>query len=135
MQPYSLTVDKFLDHAAKWHANSGIVAADAGTAVGRLGYAELRERANRLSGALLSLGLALGDRVATLAWNTPHHFELYYAAMGAGLVCHTLNPRLTAEHLAAVGRFGYSDIHRKSFRPPTLFDTMPDDADSEDDEA
>jgi fatty-acyl-CoA synthase len=102
MQPYSLTVDKFLDHAAKWHAERGLVAADAGAVTGRLGYATLRDRANRLSGALLSLGLALGDRVATLAWNTPHHFELYYAAMGAGLVCHTLNPRLTAEHLAAI---------------------------------
>ncbi|HEU4959321.1 MAG TPA: long-chain-fatty-acid--CoA ligase [Sphingomonas sp.] len=102
MQAYSLTVDKFLDHAAKWHAERGLVAADAGTVIGRLDYAALRERANRLSGALLSLGLGTGDRVATLAWNTPHHFELYYAAMGAGLVCHTLNPRLTAEHLAAI---------------------------------
>jgi fatty-acyl-CoA synthase len=102
MQPYSLTVDKFLDHAAKWHGSSGIVAADAGAVVGRLDYAALRERAHRFSGALLSLGLAAGDRVGTLAWNTPHHFEIYYAAMGAGLVCHTLNPRLTAEHLAAI---------------------------------
>lgn len=102
MQAYSLTVDKFLDHAAKWHAASGIIAADAGTVTDRLDYAALRERANRLSGALLSLGLEVGDRVATLAWNTPHHFELYYAAMGAGLVCHTLNPRLTVEHLAAI---------------------------------
>jgi ribonuclease HII len=30
----------------------------------------------------------------------------------------------TAEHLAAVARFGYSAAHRRSFRPPTLFDTM-----------
>jgi ribonuclease HII len=30
----------------------------------------------------------------------------------------------TAEHLDAVARFGYSEIHRRSFRPPTLFDTM-----------
>lgn len=28
----------------------------------------------------------------------------------------------TADHLAAVTRFGYSDAHRRSFRPPTLFD-------------
>jgi ribonuclease HII len=38
----------------------------------------------------------------------------------------------TAEHLAAVGRFGYSDVHRKSFRPSTLFDTMPDGRNRED---
>jgi ribonuclease HII len=30
----------------------------------------------------------------------------------------------TAEHLDAVARFGYSGAHRRSFRPPTLFDTM-----------
>lgn len=30
----------------------------------------------------------------------------------------------TAEHLAAVARHGYSPIHRRSFRPPTLFDTI-----------
>jgi ribonuclease HII len=30
----------------------------------------------------------------------------------------------TADHLDAVARFGYSEVHRRSFRPPTLFDTM-----------
>ena len=30
----------------------------------------------------------------------------------------------TADHLQAVARFGYSEAHRRSFRPPTLFDTM-----------
>jgi ribonuclease HII len=30
----------------------------------------------------------------------------------------------TADHLQAVARFGYSEVHRRSFRPPTLFDTM-----------
>ena len=30
----------------------------------------------------------------------------------------------TADHLQALARFGYSNVHRKSFRPPTLFDTI-----------
>ena len=30
----------------------------------------------------------------------------------------------TADHLEAVARFGYSDAHRRSFRPSTLFDTI-----------
>ena len=30
----------------------------------------------------------------------------------------------TADHLDAVARFGYSDAHRRSFRPPTLFDAV-----------
>ena len=102
MQSYSLTIDKFLDHAAKWSPEREIVTADAGRALNRIGYAALRTRSNRLSGALLALDLKFGDRVATLAWNTQHHLEMYYAAMGAGLVCHTLNPRLTIAHLAAM---------------------------------
>jgi ribonuclease HII len=48
---------------------------------------------------------------------------------------HGLDPRYgfdrhkgyaTREHLDAVGRFGYSAAHRRTFRPPSLFDTMPD---------
>ncbi|MGN6514286.1 MAG: AMP-binding protein, partial [Rhizomicrobium sp.] len=85
MQSYALTVDKFLDHAAKWWGDREIVTGGAG----RIGYAALRARSNRLSGALISLGLRTGDRVATLAWNTQHHLEMYYGAMGAGFVCHT----------------------------------------------
>ncbi len=30
----------------------------------------------------------------------------------------------TADHLDAVARFGYSEVHRRSFRPPTLFDNI-----------
>jgi ribonuclease HII len=49
------------------------------------------------------------------------------------LVHHGADPRYgydrhkgyaTADHLAAVARFGYSSLHRRSFRPPSLFDTM-----------
>ena len=102
MQPYALTVDKFLDHAAKWHPNAQVVSVGPSGKITRVGYAALRARSNRLSGALLSLGLAFGDRIATLAWNTQHHMEMYYGAMGAGFVCHTLNPRLTVAHLAGM---------------------------------
>jgi 3-(methylthio)propionyl---CoA ligase len=102
MQPFALTVDKFLDHAAKWSGDREIVTADAGRPLLRVGYAELRTRSNRLSGALAALELHCGDRVGTLGWNTQHHLEMYYALMGSGIVCHTLNPRLTSAHLAAM---------------------------------
>jgi fatty-acyl-CoA synthase len=102
MQSYALTVDKFLDHAAKWSGERQVVTADARRIASRIGYADLRARSNRLSGALAALGLGFGDRIATLAWNTQHHLEMYYAAMGTGLVCHTLNPRLAATQLAAM---------------------------------
>ena len=101
MQSYSLTVDKFLEHAAKWWGRREVVSVHAGTKV-KINYAELRNRSNCLSGAMRALGLAVGDRVGTLGWNTQHHLEMYYATMGAGFVCHTLNPRYTVDHLAAI---------------------------------
>jgi len=100
VQPYALTVDRFIEHAAKWHGAVEVVTG----VTARIGYAALRERSNRLSGALLSLGLAQGDNLALLAWNTQAHLECWYAAMGVGIVCHTLNPRLSAAHLAGMIR-------------------------------
>ncbi|WP_426265536.1 AMP-binding protein [Sphingomonas sp. LHG3443-2] len=102
MQDYPLTVDRFLTHAAKWYGAREIVSATTDGSVVRSTYAHVHERANRLSGALASLGVGEGTRVATLAWNSLHHFELYFAVMGMGAVCHTLNPRLTAAQLAAM---------------------------------
>ncbi|MBR0694288.1 AMP-binding protein [Bradyrhizobium lablabi] len=39
------------------------------------------------------------DRVATLAWNSYRHLELYFGISGIGAVCHTINPRLFAEQI------------------------------------
>jgi acyl-CoA synthetase (AMP-forming)/AMP-acid ligase II len=102
MQTFALTVDKFLAHAGKWFGDREIVWAEAGTEQARFTYAELHERANRLSGALSAIGFKEGERLGTLAWNTRHHLETYYGVMGMGGVCHTLNPRLTAAQLAAM---------------------------------
>jgi acyl-CoA synthetase (AMP-forming)/AMP-acid ligase II len=102
MQDYALTVDRFLDHGAKWHGDARVVTALGGGQDRAAGYGEVRERANRLSGALLDWGLAPGDRIATLAWNTQDHVEIWYGSMGVGLVCHTLNPRLTVAQLTAM---------------------------------
>lgn len=101
MQPYALTLDKFIDHAAKWHGSTEVVTGGGGGSE-RIGYAALRERANRLSGAFAALGLRAGDNLATLAWNSQAHMECWYGAMGVGIVCHTLNPRLAPAHLAAM---------------------------------
>jgi fatty-acyl-CoA synthase len=102
MQRYALTVNKFLDHAAKWHGAAQVVAGSPTGALSRITYADLREQGLLVSGGLLDRGLKLGDRVATLAWNTAHHLILYYAVMGVGLVCHTLNPRLGLRQLASM---------------------------------
>jgi len=102
MQDYQLTVDKFLVHAARWHPTVEVVSCDIEGEVSRLTYAQVLDRSRRLSGALKDLGLEQGDVVATLAWNTRPHMEMWYAAMGVGMVCHTLNPRLTAAQIASM---------------------------------
>ncbi|HEX4097464.1 MAG TPA: AMP-binding protein [Caulobacteraceae bacterium] len=102
MQDYELTIDKIVDHAAAWHPDAEVVSRDRSGAVTRAGYAQVRTRSNLLSGAFLRVGLQGGDRVATLAWNTLDHLQSWYAAMGVALVCHTLNPRLGLDHLAAM---------------------------------
>lgn len=105
LQPYELTLDKFIDHAAKWHPRSEVVTGGGlGIAVERVGYAELRAQAQLLSGALLALGIAPGDRIATLAWNSQSHMTLWYAAFGIGVSCHTLNPRLDVRQVADMAR-------------------------------
>jgi fatty-acyl-CoA synthase len=102
MQPYALTLNKFLEHAAKWHPSAEVVTALGDGRRLRVGYAELMQRSLRISGILQKLGIASGDRVATLAWNSQAHVEAWYAIMGIGAVCHTLNPRLTGKQLASM---------------------------------
>ena len=102
MQSYGLTLDKFLSHAAKWHAQAETVSAGADGSIARIGYAALYERARAVSGALYAMGVRAGHRVATLAWNTQGHLESWYGIIGMGAVCHTLNPRLTPGQIGAM---------------------------------
>ncbi|HEY2049712.1 MAG TPA: long-chain-fatty-acid--CoA ligase [Caulobacteraceae bacterium] len=129
MQNWPLTVDRILTHAKTWHGGREIVTRSVEGPIIRAAYASLHERALRLSNALFALGIEPGDRVATLAWNTARHMEIWYAAMGMGAVCHTLNPRLFVDQLRyiinhAQDRIIFTDL---SFLPTlmTLRTEMP----------
>jgi fatty-acyl-CoA synthase len=102
MQNWPLTVDKILDHAKQWHGEVEIVSRSIEGPIVRTTFAQVHARAKRLSNALKDLGVRPGDRVATLAWNTARHLEAWYATMGMGAVCHTLNPRLFADQLCYI---------------------------------
>ena len=102
MQDFALTLDQFLHHAAKWHPRAEVVTAREGGQIERVDYAALKDRALAISSILAGFGVQASHRVATLAWNSAGHVEAWYAIMGMGAVCHTLNPRLTAEQLAAM---------------------------------
>jgi fatty-acyl-CoA synthase len=103
MQDWPLTVDKILDHAARWHGAREVVTRRVEDGeVERTTYGAIYTRAKQLSHALREAGIQPGDRVATLGWNTSRHMEAWYGIMGIGAVCHTLNPRLHPEQLAYI---------------------------------
>jgi acyl-CoA synthetase (AMP-forming)/AMP-acid ligase II len=104
MQPYALTLDRFIAHAAKWHGATEVVTGGRGGISSRIGYSALRDRSQRLSGAFHALGLARGDNLGVLAWNSQAQMECWYGAIGVGIVCHTLNPRLSPTHLSEMIR-------------------------------
>ncbi|HTZ37410.1 MAG TPA: long-chain-fatty-acid--CoA ligase [Stellaceae bacterium] len=97
-----LLVSMCIEHAARHHGDTEIVSRTLEGPIHRYTYADAERRARRLGKALLRLGVARGDRVATMAWNTYRHFELYHAIAGIGAVCHTLNPVLSDEQLVYI---------------------------------
>lgn len=100
MQPWSMTVDRFLRHAARWHGAREVVSYLDDGRIERTDYASIQTKALKLSNALLAYGIKPGDRVATLAMNSAAHLTAWYAIASIGAICHTLNPRLGQHHLA-----------------------------------
>jgi acyl-CoA synthetase (AMP-forming)/AMP-acid ligase II len=97
-----LLVSTLIDHAATYHADTAIVARTTEGDVHRTTYGEAGARARRLAQALTRLGVAPGDRIGSLAWNTHRHFEMFYGVSGMGAVLHTINPRLFPDQIAYI---------------------------------
>jgi len=102
MQAPPLRVTDLIDHAAREHGPREIVTRWADGTTSRSTWAEVARDARRFAAALVDLGLARGDRVATLAMNHGHHLAAWYGAAGMGGVLHTVNPRLFHEQLAYI---------------------------------
>jgi len=99
MMGMPLLVSGLIRHADRHHGDIEIVSRRLEGDIHRETYREAHARSRRLARALAALGLAPGDRVASLAWNGYRHFELYYAVAGSGMVMHTINPRLFPEQI------------------------------------
>ena len=99
MQQRPLLISSLIDYASTWHGGREIVSRDPEGAVHRSNYAEVAARSKRVANALGALGVGPGDRVATLAWNSCRHLELYYGVTASGRVLHTVNPRLFPDQL------------------------------------
>jgi acyl-CoA synthetase (AMP-forming)/AMP-acid ligase II len=102
MQTGCLTVGSLLDHAAQNHGDRAVISRAGAGAAHRTSYAEVHQRSLRLAAAMRALGVRAGDRVATLAWNTHRHLELFFAVPGLGAILNTVNPRLFDEQLVFI---------------------------------
>lgn len=97
-----LNISGILKHAERNHPNGKIVSREVTGGVFEYTYRDASIRARKLANALRNLGVVQQDRVATLAWNTHRHFELYFGVSGSGSILHTINPRLFPEQISYI---------------------------------
>ncbi len=109
MMDTPLLVSDLITFADRHHGDTEIVSKtvegpgkDGTGALHRYTYREAHVRAKRVAQALAALGVKLGDRVGTLAWNGYRHYELYFGIAGIGAVINTMNPRLFPEQIAYI---------------------------------
>jgi acyl-CoA synthetase (AMP-forming)/AMP-acid ligase II len=100
MQDWPLRIHRIIDHAAKYHPMRKIISRSIEGPIHSTNYRNVQKRSRQLAQALSAEGLKQSDRVATLAWNTWRHLECWYGITGAGLVYHTVNPRLFRDQIA-----------------------------------
>ena len=94
----TLTPIRFKTRAASQYGGKvGIVDGDV-----RLTYREFARRADRLSNALTGMGVARGERVAWLGYNSHELLEAYYGVVQMGAVLLPLNIRLTPQEIAFI---------------------------------
>jgi fatty-acyl-CoA synthase len=99
MQDWPLLIHRIIDHAAKFHGERKVITRSVEGPIVETNYAQVRSRALNVAQRLAKDGIKLGDRVATLAWNTARHLESWYGIVGIGAIYHTVNPRLFPEQI------------------------------------
>ncbi len=114
MMDYPLLISSILRRAERVFPEKEVVSRRGDGRVVTITYAELGRRVRRLMTVLVDLGTRPGDRVATFAWNSQRHLELYFAVPMIGAVLHTINIRLPREQIIyiinhAQDRFIFAD--------------------------
>ncbi len=102
MMDQPLLISSQLEFASRFHSHVEVVTRTVEGPIVRTTWGTVAQRVRRLANALVGLGVKPGDRLATLAWNTQRHLELYFAVSGIGAVLHTINPRLPPDQLAFI---------------------------------
>jgi len=102
MMQQPLLISSLIVHAERHHGEQVVVSRRVEGDIHRETYKEMAARSRRMAKAIAALGVKMGERVATLAWNGYRHMELYYAVSGSGAVLHTLNPRLHPDQIVYI---------------------------------
>ncbi|MBL8913339.1 MAG: long-chain-fatty-acid--CoA ligase [Archangium sp.] len=102
MMNQPLLISSQLEFAARFHSSVEVVTRTVEGPIVRTTWGHVAARVKKLANALVAAGIKEGDRVATLAWNTQRHLEVYFAVSSIGAVLHTINPRLPPEQLAFI---------------------------------
>ena len=100
MQDWPLLLHRIIDHANANHGERPVVTRSIEGPIETTTYAAIHGRALRLAKRLERDGIKLGDRVATLAWNSARHLEAWYGIVGIGAIYHTVNPLLFPDQIA-----------------------------------
>ncbi|MFD2209825.1 long-chain fatty acid--CoA ligase [Virgibacillus halophilus] len=98
MMNAQLTIGSMMEHAETFFFKKEVIS-QTHDKLHRFTYKEIGQRTRRLMSVLQGLGVNKGDKVGTLAWNHHRHLEIYFAAPGMGAILHTINIRLSPEHI------------------------------------
>ena len=110
MQQQSLLISSVIDFAERHHGDSEVVSRRVEGDIHRYTWADVARRARQVANAVEGQKLALGERVATLAWNGYRHLELYFGVSGSGRVLHTINPRLHPDQVAWIANHAEDQV-------------------------
>lgn len=98
MMDIQLTLPAMLQHTEKYFPKKEIISRTQ-KEIRTFTYGEFVSRTRSLASILDRLGVTRGDKVGTIAWNHHRHLEAYFAIPSIGAVLHTINLRLSKEHL------------------------------------
>ncbi|MEF7565088.1 long-chain fatty acid--CoA ligase [Bacillus infantis] len=101
MMQTPLTMTQMIKRAEKYFSKKEVVSRT-GSGFHRFTYRQIAERTKKLAAALESIGVERGDKVGTLAWNHHRHLEAYFAIPCSGAVLHTINIRLSPQHISYI---------------------------------
>lgn len=102
MMDQPLLISSLIEHALRCHGRTEIVSVETTNALEVTNWFEVALNARRLGSVLKKMGLPVEARCGTIAWKNRRPLEIYFGTAGAGLIYHTLNPRLHHDQMAYI---------------------------------